>query len=245
MAKNNDSQVPRKVKKKSMFFDAGPIISLTTNNLLWILEPLKKQYDGDFLITGGVKKELIDNPIKINRFKFESLQVMQLVNAGVLQIYDDEVVRARAESLSRLANSIFKAKGNLINVVHLGEIEALAAAVYFESDIFVVDERTVRLLIEDPMRLQKIMEYKLNTKVSVDAVSLRAFQDKVKGVNLIRSVELVTVAFKMGLLDKFIAGEKSMTNAREQLLDSILWGVKLHGCSVSENEIKEIVRREA
>ena len=31
---------------KTLVFDAGPIISMTMNNLLWLLKPLKKQFDG-------------------------------------------------------------------------------------------------------------------------------------------------------------------------------------------------------
>ena len=42
---------------RSIIFDTGPIISLVTNNMLWLLEPLKKQFKGEFYITKSVKKE--------------------------------------------------------------------------------------------------------------------------------------------------------------------------------------------
>lgn len=230
--------------KKSIVFDAGPIISLTTNNLLWILELLKQRYGGAFIITDKVRFELIERPLTTKKFKFEALQVMQLKNAGVIDIVGSAELSSRTETLLNLANTIFKAKGNFIKLLHAGEVESLAAAIGLGSELLVVDERTTRLLIEDPVRLQRILSRKLNTDISVNKISLKAFQEKTRDVKIIRSAELITVAFKMGLLDKFLISEASMGKAKEQLLDSILWGVKLHGCSVSEKEIKQIVRQE-
>ena len=60
---------------KSLIFDAGPIISLATNNLLWILEPLKNKFDGKFYLTDAVKRELVDRPLETKKFKFEAIQV--------------------------------------------------------------------------------------------------------------------------------------------------------------------------
>ena len=45
----------------TLFFDTGPVISMTMNHILWVLRPLKKQFNGNFFITDFVKKELIDN----------------------------------------------------------------------------------------------------------------------------------------------------------------------------------------
>ena len=69
---------------RSIVFDTGPIISLTTNNLLWLLEPLKKKYKGHFHITSDVKRELIDRPLQTKKFKFEALQVMHIIKKGIL-----------------------------------------------------------------------------------------------------------------------------------------------------------------
>ena len=70
---------------KTIVFDTGPIISLTMNNLLWILEPLKSISNANFYITNPVKKELVDNPLnKTKRFKFEALQVLHYIENGIL-----------------------------------------------------------------------------------------------------------------------------------------------------------------
>ena len=44
-----------------LFFDTSSIISLATNNLLSVLEELKKKFKGDFVISDAVRKESLDN----------------------------------------------------------------------------------------------------------------------------------------------------------------------------------------
>ena len=48
---------------KSLVFDSSSIISLATNNLLWLLRPLKKQFKGDFYISKSIKHEIVDHPM--------------------------------------------------------------------------------------------------------------------------------------------------------------------------------------
>ena len=54
---------------KSLVFDAGPIISLTMNNLLWLLDPLKVNFKGEFYIPMAVKGELVDRPLTTKKFR--------------------------------------------------------------------------------------------------------------------------------------------------------------------------------
>ena len=54
---------------KSIVFDAGGIISLTINDLLWLLEPLKKRFKGDFYISKAIKKEIVDKPLTTNQLQ--------------------------------------------------------------------------------------------------------------------------------------------------------------------------------
>ena len=78
--------------------------------------------------------------------------------------------------------------------------------------------------------------------MSVNEDNLKAFSDSMKNIKLIRSVELVTMAYELGLLDRYII--KEIENAKETLLDSVLWGVKLNGCAVSRKEIEQILKIE-
>lgn len=228
-----------------MGFDTGPVISLVTNNLLWILEPLKKHYGGEFFITPAVKRELIDKAFMTRRFEFEALQVSQMLSKGVLKIRENAQIRKLKDRLLGLANHSYKAHGKWLKIVSDAEIEVLAADAVLDSDVCVIDERTARFLLENASRLKELFEKRLYCKVFMDKKSIQEFQDILKDVQVIRSTELVTVSYRLGLLDGYLV-EKSrfVKNPRKTLLESALWAVKVRGCSVSKTEIDEIVRRE-
>ena len=226
---------------KSLIFDAGPIISLSMNNLLSILEPLKKEFNGRFFITQSVKKELVDRPLEIKKFKFEAIQVEKLIDSNVLEIYDSEFVREKTPMLLNLANSVFKAYGNYMQIVHHAEMSVIAAAIELKSDAIVIDEKATRLLIENPRTSLEILKKTLHTHVNVNEANLSEFGGMTKNLRTIRSVELVTLAYEHGFLDQYVA---NIPDARKNLLESVLWGVKLDGCAVSREEIDQIVRME-
>lgn len=226
---------------KSLCFDTGPIITLALNGLLWILEPLKKRYKGEFLITHKVKHELIDRPISSKKFKLEALQVLEVIEAGTLQLASPSRIDELTEDLLELANNIYYAKNRPLKLVHPAEVESLATYLILGSEGFVVDERTTRLLIEKPDALADRLRHKLHTKIDVDKKKLKDLSNRLNSVKLIRSVELVTVAFESGILDRYIA---HLPQAKKTLLDALLWGAKLNGCAISEGEIKQILKEE-
>ena len=226
---------------KSIIFDAGPIISLATNNLLFILHPLKKQFSGKFYLTQSVKKELVDRPFEIKKFKFEAIQIEKLIEDGILEVIDNEFIRNESPKLLEIANSAFKAFNNYMRLVHFAEMSALAAAMNLNADAVAIDEKTTRLMMENPRLLIEILRKTLHTSIIVNEPNLRNFKDKTKNVRTLRSVELVTIAYEHGFLDNYIT---KIPDARKNLLESVLWGVKLNGCAVSKDEIEQILRIE-
>ncbi|MBI4451752.1 hypothetical protein HY642_07295 [Candidatus Woesearchaeota archaeon] len=224
---------------KQLLFDAGPVISLTTNNLLWVLEPLRDRFKGEFAITQGVREELVKRPLQTRKFKFEALQVEQLIETGILKVIESEVVQSRGRILGDLANRSFWVRNTPYRIVQTGEMETLAAAKDPDAAGVVVDERITRMLIEEPRKLPKLFSKRLHSQVRIDENSLREFAAVTKGTKLIRSAELLAVAYELGILDKYIV---HVPKAREELLTSILWGVKLHGCAIGEEEIGDLVR---
>ncbi len=222
-------------------FDTGPIISLAMNNLLWLVEPMRNHFGGEFYITPAVYRELIETPLKTKKFKFEAFQILKLINKGLIKVVDSPNVYKDTRKLIELANKIYKSRGNWIKIMHLGEVEAIAAAIHYNSDAFVIDERTTRTLIEDPDRLHKTMKKKLHTQVTVDKANLAEFKSITKDIKMIRSTEMVTMAFELGLLNRYLPNIK---NARKQLLESVLWALKLNGAAISQNEIDEMVKLE-
>lgn len=229
-------------KENSLVFDSGPIISLATNNLLWILEPLRKRFSGEFFITKSVYSEIVEKPIETKRFEFEALQVLRLVREGILKRIDNDFITHETKALVDIANKCYAAKGSHITILHEGELESIAACKFLEAKAIVADERTLRLMIEDPKALGDRLELKLHTKVVRDDKYLKEFKNEYSHLPVIRSVELVFAAYKLGLLDGYLAGGAV---ARKQLLDAVLWGLKIQGCAVSKEEIEWIVEKEA
>lgn len=227
---------------KSIVFDAGGIISLAINDLLWLLEPLKKRFGGEFYISNFIKKEVVDKPLATKRFKFEALKVLHYINNRTLNIVGNEKVKEKTELLLNLANNSFIAHSQPINIVHYGEISGISTYIFNNSDAYVVDERTTRILIENPKKLKNILRHTLHTDIRIDYNKLKEFQKLTKNIKIIRSVELATIAYELGLLDKYLT---KIPNPRQTLLDSVLWGVKLNGCAVSKREIEQILKLES
>ncbi len=226
---------------KSLIFDAGPIISLATNNLLWILEPLKKEFNGNFYITDAVKHELVDRPLETKKFKFEAIQVERLIENRILEIIDSSFIRQKTPALLDTANEIFKAYNNYIKIVHFAEMSVIAAAADLNADAIAIDEKTTRFLIENPKMIVEILRKTLHTPIGINENNLKEFKNTTKSIKTIRSIELVAIAYEHGLLDNYIT---KIPDARKNLLESVLWGVKLNGCAVSKDEIEQIVRME-
>jgi len=226
---------------KSLVFDTSSIISLSTNNLLWTLRALKKDFKGKFYIPSSVKKELVDTPMKGRKYKLEAMMISKVIKEGLLNVYDE----IKVKRLLELVNSIYtsekreeaKNPGGKINILHKGETEALMLAIKLKANAFVVDERTTRLLLEDPEKLKGLLEKKLHTNIKIDYTVLNKFKIMVGKINVIRSTELMMVALEKGLFkDYLVDGEKD-------LVDALLWGLRLRGCAISTSEIKKLEGR--
>ncbi|MDP3990410.1 MAG: hypothetical protein Q8Q01_04360 [archaeon] len=223
---------------KHLFFDAGPIITLIMSRLGWILPELKKKYGGSFYITPAVKFELIDRPLTIERFQFEALQVSKLIREGTLEVYND-VPEEQISQLIYLANNSFKIQNRPMDVIQEGEIQSVVAALKTGADAVVMDERTLRLFIEDNRNLRSLLEKRFRTKVESDQKLMDQFSNILKNIKIIRSVELVSVAYKLGLLDSYLP--QNGKGSKRILLEAVLWNTKFNGAAVTGHEVKEII----
>lgn len=221
---------------KSIVFDTSSLISIVTNDLLWTLRPLKEKFQGEFLIPNSVKKELVDYPLTTNRFKFEAVRIQSFIEKNILNVTE----RIDVSKLLISVNHIYQAEGHGINILHYGEVEAIALAVQIKADAYVVDERTMRWLVEDPEALRQLLENKLHARVHMDMALARNFRDFVKGIKIIRSTELMMVAYELGILDELVTKEYGV----KELVDGVLWGLRLKGCVISTEEINELIRLE-
>ncbi len=240
---------------KSIVFDTGPIISLSLNSLLFILEKLKQAYKGDFIITPEVYNELILRPLKTKKYKLEALRVLPFFDNSTLRLAEktDELDKL-SERLLDLSNSCFRAGRQNIKIVHKGEMEAVAAAILFNAEAIVIDERITRSLIEEPEMLKRHLEKKLHTPIELSKKHFAELSNLIGGLKVIRSFELAAVSYELGFLDWLIPENSVISSLpflkgiiadnKMALLEAVLWGVKLNGCSVRFDEITELIAME-
>ena len=221
---------------KAIIFDSGTLISLSMNGLVDELRDLKKIFKGHFLITKDVEHEVVDKPLTIKRFELEALRVKQLLDDKILEtssvvgVSEDEVISKRIE-FADIANSTFQAKGEDIHLIDSGEASCLALSKILTDkkieNVIAVDERTTRLLGENPENLKNTMGKKFHTNINSRKENYSFF----KGFKFIRSSEVIYVAYKKGLID---------IKDGNLVLDALLYALMFKGCAISPSEISEI-----
>ncbi len=221
---------------KYLIFDAGPIISLTMNGMLSVVEKLKKFFDGEFILTPQVKNEVVDKPMKIKKYKLEAIRVKDMIDRGVFkmssEIIPNQKLDKETKRILKITNGTLRTvqTGEKIKIIHDGEAACLAFSnLCGEDNVIVIDERTTRMLTEAPQNLEKMMERKLHTPLKANLSLL----DELKNSKFIRSAELLFIAYKKNL----IPIKKS-----KDLLDALLYGVKFKGAAISSVEIEEMKR---
>lgn len=219
---------------KYLIFDAGPIISLTMNGMLSVLEKLKENFDGEFVITPRVKNEVIDKPMRIKKYELEAIQVKNLVAKGILKmstkIIPQQKLDAEVKKILDITNSLLRDSNTheKIEIIHNGEAACLAFSnLCKEDNVIVIDERTTRILTESPKSLERMMESKLHRALDLDEQGL----NKLKKFKFIRSAELLFIAYKKGLIP---------LKKDKNLLDAMLYALKYKGTAISKKEIEEI-----
>ena len=221
---------------KTIVFDTSTIISLVTNNLLGLLKPLKEKYGIEFYIPKTVAYELVEKPLESKMYKLEALMVKKIINDEDIKIYKEEI---DVEELLYKITNLFYANGKPIKIVSKAEVEALALAVNLGANAYAVDERTMRLIIENTMRLKKIQENKLHMKIGINKESLNTITRLTSGIKVIRSTEIALIAYEQGLMEKYV-----VNTTKKEVVEALLWGLKLRGCSISREEVEELVKEE-
>jgi hypothetical protein len=220
---------------KVLIFDSGALINLAMNGLLDILESLKKEFDGKFIMSREVKYEVIDHPVGISRFELEALRIQKLIDSKVIEFpsavgISDEILRKETERVMNIANHSVMSHGNWIKLVSEAEMSCIALSNKLEQagteSMIAIDERTTRILSERPANLEKIMADKMHRDIELNQETLKNFPK----CRFIRSSELVFVAYKKGLID--LEGKK--------VLEALLYATKFKGAAISFEEIDEL-----
>ncbi len=152
---------------KYIIFDSGPLINFSMNGVLSLLSKLKKEFSGKFLITQSVKTEIMDYPERVKRFELGALRLKSLFNKKVIELPNlspaqKQELKKESQEIMNLANSTFQTKSKNLNLIHEGEATILAlASILKQPNVIAVDERTTRMLCENPENLRKLLQKKL------------------------------------------------------------------------------------
>jgi hypothetical protein len=221
--------------QKAVIFDSGPLINLAMNGLLYTLEELKKNFNGKFLITSQVRYEVFDRPIGIHKFELGALEIESLIQKGILELPDsvgitEEAIKTHTREIMDLANHFYHYNGQWIEIVSDAEMSCLALCSELSKNgvdsIIAIDERTARMLCEDPQTLQRIISEKNHKKMSMIAPNMNIFSH----YKFIRSSEIVFTAYKKGLIR--LSGPK--------VLEAALYATKFKGAAISDEEISSL-----
>ena len=217
---------------KYLIFDSSSIINIISTGLTEVLRNLKSKFNGEFLITKEVKYETIEHPMRINRFEWGALRIKQVLDDKTLKIaetiFNEGEIKKESQKILSIANNTFFVEEKAIHILDNGEAECLALSNLLNQkgikNMVVIDERTARMLCENPDNLAKIFETKMHIPIKTKKKNYGYFTE----FKVIRSTELAYIAYKKGLIK--IKDSKA--------LEAILYALKYGGCSVSEKEIK-------
>jgi hypothetical protein len=220
--------------QKAIIIDSGSLINFSMNGILYIFEKLKKEFEGKFLITKDIEYETIKRPLKIKKYELGGLKIQALIDKGIIELpeslgINSSEIKTKTKKILNKANHLFFSK-RPIHLIDRGEASCLVLSEILQEknieNLIVIDERTTRMLCENPSNLHKLMEQKLNTKIKTRKEQYSYF----KKFKIIRSSELAYIAYEKNLI--------SLGNG--SLLDALLYAIKYKGCSISKQEIEEI-----
>ncbi len=218
-------------------FDASTLISFSQSCLIEILHRLQKQSNWRFLVTRTVYNEIITNPMKIKRFELNAIRLSRAIDQGWLAFIEPTSAEtAKTEEISRHANQTFFANKQPLSLVHAGEAEALALCQSRKIPILAMDERTTRMLIEGPNQLREILAERTNNQIETNETSLDAFRRNFSDLTIVRSVELLGLAYERKLFEPTLS-------QNHQSLEAGLFALKFSGCAVSETELNEFLQK--
>jgi len=214
-----------------LVFDSSSIISISQNCLMNVLENLSKKTESRFKIAKSVEFESVTKPLTINRFELNALRIKKAVDSGWLELEKEKI---DLTDILNLSNNIFFAENKPIKIIHEGEAETIALCKKIGAFAMVIDERTTRMLIEEPENLAKKLRFNYRKKIKTNKNNLRDFSSAVGKIRIVRSAELIAKAFELNCFEGEL--ESSL-----KALEAALYALKFNGCAISLEEIKEYV----
>lgn len=210
--------------------DSSSIISLAINCLSQVLNSLGIRV----AVTKEVYDEIITYPINTKRFALESMRIKRLFSEGVVSVKDADT--GITKEILDAANSIFRINNHYLRIIHKGEAEAVSLLRKIGAEALLIDERTMRLLIENPGQLREVLSYQNGQDIGINHSNLNIFRSMVPDISVIRSSEIAAIAYEKGILGEYIG------SSGNDALKATLYALKFSGCAISWQEIDEYLK---
>lgn len=187
------------------------------------------------IISNGVEAESIITPLRVKRFELNAVRIRHGVEKGWIEtVKMEKSWNAEVRELMAKANSSFKSPRGPLTLVHLGEVEALILAEKLGARIVAIDERTTRMLIEEPEKLRRLIEKRQHSKISRDKSLSESISERFTSLRFVRSSELAALAFEKGFLKEEIGPGK-------KALEAALYALRYSGCALGSSEIESFL----
>jgi len=207
--------------------DSSSIISLSMSCMSKVLADLGKK----IVIPPGVYNEVVSRPISSKRFALGSMRVNKLFDDKVVSIMKPDVDLTR--NILDGFNEAYSINRRPLKIIHSGEAESLALTKQSDVEALLIDERTTRLIMEDPQQLRKLLSRQNNQDVHLDMDKINKVRRMLPKVPILRSSEIAVVAYEKGILSKYLSkGEGDM-------IEAVLCALKFSGCAITWSEIEE------
>lgn len=215
-----------------MVFDSGALISIASTCMTPMLGYLSGKTPSTFFMPASVEYEAISRPLKIHRFELNAIRIKSVIENNWIKVYETTPkIKSLTDKINNIVNSIYSVRKHKLNILQLGELEAISLLTILEGGVLVIDERTTRMIIEEPHELKTLLEKRYKAPVNIDEAKLAEFQDLIPKISVVRSVDLVAQADALGYFESYFN--------RKMALEAALYAMKFAGCAVTFEEIEE------
>ncbi|MFH1780353.1 MAG: hypothetical protein ABH803_04425 [Candidatus Micrarchaeota archaeon] len=212
--------------------DSSSLISLSESCNISVLPFLKEEFGLNFVIPPAVQEEIISHPLKVKKFAFSAVRLRKLLDDKVLQVITSPTLMKESKRILEESNSLFRVRNRPLQILQEGEAQCVALFSSISANLLLVDEKTTRMLLEDAGKLAQTVTAENGKDCLVDESKYSFFSKLGKEVRVIRSTELLALAFEKGFFDGFKDNKSFAFHAA-------LYALRKSGCSISTVELDE------
>ena len=213
---------------EAVICDSSSLIALSDTCHLNIMNMFKSV---NFVIPRMVEYESVIRPLQIKQYSLHAHRLRQTIDKGTIKVIEDNNDLIR--NVMDVANNTYYKKGKPIHLIDRGESGMIAACSDRDIRYMLIDERTTRTLIEAPDILKQHFEDEFRVHITTNVENLDKFRQMTKDIKILRSSELLILAYNKGYFSSF--------SNQKDVLEAALYRLKYNGCALSFEEIQEFV----